>query len=469
MNGLLFQCAHPQTASQLRADERALFQAARAHPAVIRTRFSFEMLQWLLERTDLRVNLHGLYGPAKALNDLLRCTLPSAEKGLASIGMSPPDLFATLGVAPHNRVRFLVEQAACISEPLARDALFEALDLWVEVRAVRPTFSLALNRLPMPSVYFHTQSQRAPEPHAVIERALPRPRTLTPDERVQVMDVVRATMALTVRETDTSTYANVQSVRVYDLERGVSVAIYDMVPQRQMALESYVGYTLFKNGFPAAYGGAWVFGRRANLGISVFEPYRGGESAFMMAQVMRVYRHVFHIDHLEIEPTQYGKDEPDGLKSGAFWFYYKFGFRPTDRTLAALASAEQRKRTAKPGYRSSLATLKRFTASTMALRLAPVRHIDAGTAVMRITTHVNRAYRADRQRAVTESVARLCASIGRPVPRDPSVHVALSDLALLCEVLQISARPMLELAYHAARAKPDDMIGYQRYLRELVQ
>jgi hypothetical protein len=133
-----------------------------------------------------------------------------------------------------------------------------------------------------------------------------------------------------------------------------------------------------------------------------------------------------------------------------------------------LASAEQRKRTAKPGYRSSIATLKRFTASTMALRLAPVRHIDAGTAVMRITTHVNRAYRADRQRAVTESVARLCASIGRPVPRDPSVHVALSDLALLCEVLRRSDPRTLTTAYDAARQKPRDMVRYQHFIRDLL-
>jgi hypothetical protein len=468
VNGLLLQCAHPQTATQLRADERSLLVAARKHPAVICTRFSFEMLQWLLARTDVRVDLYGIYGAPSALNDLLRCTLPSAERGLATMGMSPDEWFAALGIAPRNRVRFIVEQAALITEPLTRDVLVEALDLWVEVKALRPSFSLAMNRLPVTRVFYHENAAPALDPQTAMQQALPRPRALTTDERVHVIDVVRATMALTVRETDTSTYANVDSVRVYDLDRGISVAIYDMVPHRQMALESYVGYTLFKNGFPAAYGGAWIFGRRANLGISVFEPYRGGESAFMMAQVMRVYRHVFTIDHIEIEPTQYGKDEPDGLKSGAFWFYYKFGFRPTDKGLAELARAEQQRRAARAGYRSSLATLKRFTASTMAVQFAKVQHIDAGTAVARITAHINKAYRGDRQRAVTDSVARLCATLGLSVPRSATVLTACADLALLCEALRITDRERLRSAYSAAQQKPRNMVRYQALVRALL-
>ena len=61
-------------------------------------------------------------------------------------------------------------------------------------------------------------------------------------------------MALTGRETDPATYLDARSLRIFDLERGLSVAIFGMTPERQLVLESYVGFTLFKNGLPVAYG-----------------------------------------------------------------------------------------------------------------------------------------------------------------------------------------------------------------------
>ena len=140
--------------------------------------------------------------------------------------------------------------------------------------------------------------------------------------------VVKNSMAITARETDPTTYMDAGSLKVYHLERGVSIATYSMIPSRQLPLESYIGYTAFKNGFPVAYGGFWVFGDRSNFGINIFESYRSGESGFVMIQLLRVFRQVFHIKTFEVEPYQFGLDNPEGIVSGAFWFYYRFGFRP---------------------------------------------------------------------------------------------------------------------------------------------
>lgn len=93
-----------------------------------------------------------------------------------------------------------------------------------------------------------------------------------------------------------------RSFSLYELERGVTVAIYGMIPERQLPLESYVGFTLFKNGLPAAYGGAWIFGEYANFGINIFESFRGGESGYMMCQLLRVYKQVFNISFLKSKP-----------------------------------------------------------------------------------------------------------------------------------------------------------------------
>ena len=66
-----------------------------------------------------------------------------------------------------------------------------------------------------------------------------------------------------------------------------------MKPSRRLPFESYIGYLAFKNGLPVAYGGGWIFFRRCKFGINVLDAYRGGEAAFLFAQLMRVYHQHF--------------------------------------------------------------------------------------------------------------------------------------------------------------------------------
>ncbi|MBK9983286.1 MAG: hypothetical protein IPP15_12935 [Saprospiraceae bacterium] len=72
--------------------------------------------------------------------------------------------------------------------------------------------------------------------------------------------------------------------------------------------------------------GIW---RKSEFWNKIFSnPFRNGESAFILAQLLRVYKHVFKLSYFEVEPYQFGLDNPEGIASGAFWFYYRFGFRP---------------------------------------------------------------------------------------------------------------------------------------------
>lgn len=128
------------------------------------------------------------------------------------------------------------------------------------------------------------------DPMAVMNERLPTPRRMTDDQRADAIQVLKNTMALTRRETDPATYLDPTTLRVYDLARGLTCAIFGMTPDRQLPLESHVSLTLFKSGFPVAYGGSWIMGERAAFGMNIFEPFRGGESGLMMCQVLRTYR-----------------------------------------------------------------------------------------------------------------------------------------------------------------------------------
>jgi hypothetical protein len=239
-----------------------------------------------------------------------------------------------------------------------------------------------------------------------------------------------------------------------------------MVPARQLPFESYVGFMLFKNGMPAAYGGSWVFGARADFGMNIFEPYRGGESGFMMCQVLRVYRQAFAVRYFEVDAHQFGLDNPDGIASGAFWFYYRHGFRPVDPALARRAERESRRLAATPGARSSVQTLQAFTGSSVALAFAhgpaPLALADA---TARITALIARRHAGDRQAAERGALARLASrGIELRVGREPGAARVASEMALLAEALRVQDAGALACLPRLVRLKPRDLFGYQRAL-----
>ena len=73
----------------------------------------------------------------------------------------------------------------------------------------------------------------------------------------------------------------------------------------------------------------------------------------------------FGANYFEVEPYQFGKNNPEGIQSGAFWFYYRFGFKPCDKKLYDLALNEHQKIVSTKGYRTPAEVLKQFTESNL--------------------------------------------------------------------------------------------------------
>ena len=126
-------------------------------------------------------------------------------------------------------------------------------------------------------------------------------------------------------------------------------------PDRRSPLDSHVGMMLFKNGMPVGYGGGWPFLGTCRIGVNVFAPFRGGESALLFGEVLRVYRQRFAVGRFVVEPSQFGGTNKEGLQSGAFWFYYRLGL-PPDRAATSARRAARRvvAPAADPGYRTPI-------------------------------------------------------------------------------------------------------------------
>ncbi len=220
---------------------------------------------------------------------------------------------------------------------------------------------------------------------------------------------------------------------MFEVGRGVAVALYTMRPDRRSPIDSHVGMMVFKNGIPVGYGGGWPFLGTCRIGVNVFAPYRGGESAFLFGQVLRVYRQRFRIGRFVAEPSQFGGTNREGLQSGAFWFYYRLGFRPVEDRPARLAAEEWSRMQRDPGYRTPLPALRRFTGSDIELRLDPTPDCEPNALSEAVTAWIGARFDGDRTRAERSALRIVSRALGEPrIDRWPATERrAFGALAVL--------------------------------------
>lgn len=471
---LLFMMAHPQDEKLTKLCEQELQRLTaglkKAKASIIDalensglpytkivTRFSHDLLEWLLLHKDYKLQLDYARDNEDLFSTLLRFTLPSAERELCSVGYSNNELLEALHIKTSQFTSFISEQVSGLEHsPQLKDYVFDLLEPELSVSSNHAAFSRSYNRFLKSPIFYHGEILKRFDHMVLLNMALPPATAFSADEKQQLIKSIKDSLTLMARETDPATYLDEKAVYYYQLERGIAIAIYGMKANRQMAFESYIGYTLFKNGFPAAYGGSWVFGRRALFGMNIFESFRGGESGYMMCQLLRVYRQAFGVSAFEVEPYQFGKNNPDGIASGAFWFYYRYGFRPIDKKLTALALAESKKIAEKKGYHSSYKTLEKFTESYISLDFEPTNQVIVAEWTEMITNFIAKQFGGNRAKALKHALLDFTAPT--------SSSNAVKEYALLAAALNCKEGSKYELLQRIAEAKQTNVFEYQNLL-----
>lgn len=188
-------------------------------------------------------------------------------------------------------------------------------------------------------------------------------RPVTLNEATELIDKARTAMAIRYRETHAFNYANPQDVLVAGLGRGIQIAWFGVLPEHRLPLRALFGFLILKNGIPIGYGDAallfdWIDG---GGGISIFEAFRNGESLFIFHRFTAfLYQHM-GIRAIHISRWDIGHNNPEGIESRAFWFYYRLGFRPKHEGLRRLADREYQRIRQERGYRSSRKTLEKLS------------------------------------------------------------------------------------------------------------
>ena len=433
---LLCLAAYPETRSLLAATNRELRRVATAArtiyndgPARLRGKlensgiantavtinFGWDIARWLAERFPRHANIDSFGDDGLRLQEVLVESLSAMEFELAAFDASASEFVATASAGSRqSHLEWLVgafSRLPC-SDAL-RATLFDATQPFTIIRTGRSPLSRTFARgLPAPTFFHREPLPRRIDLPVLIDQPLPSPRRLSGAERQQVVDIGRAVLAALGRETDAISLAYPYGVRWYDLDRGTAVALFTMRPGGRGMLDSHIGMMLFKNGVPVGYGGGWPFLGDCRIGVNIFPAFRGGESALLFGQVLRVYRQCFGIGRFVAEPSQFSGTNRDGLRSGAFWFYYRLGFRPIDPDAAQRASDEWARMSAAAGYRTPERRLRTFTGGDIELRLDPTPEVEASELSLLVTGWIAAHFGGDRGAAEKAAVDRVGRALG---------------------------------------------------------
>jgi hypothetical protein len=191
---------------------------------------------------------------------------------------------------------------------------------------------------------------------------LPVRRLPLPEAR-KILDLILDASAMRFRELYGFSHPDERGVFHADAGRGVEIYFFGVPPEWRLPLRAYHAGMFFKNGVPAGYVELLSLFGRAEVGFNLYYTFREGESAWLYARVLRLFKQVLGVNVFSVDPYQIGLENPEAVDSGAFWFYRKLGFRPVAEEAAALVDREERRMRQAPGYRSSRRTLENLARS----------------------------------------------------------------------------------------------------------
>ncbi len=327
--------------------------------------FSFEMVKWLRQTRPTEIKLSSFEAGDAQIQSILSVVMPKTESEiLQDANAEWKGWFKHLKQADEDMLnQFIDVFDSSDIRPEVKDELWNTIGINVEINFI----SLCSLPQSLTELYYHRSLIKKKNEQQSIQKPLRV--KLSENEAEQIIDCSRMILLRNLREIDPTSFTAPAYVSYYQLSRGISVAVMGMVPERRHPVDSYTSYTIFKNGLPVGYGGCWILFNSGRIGFNIFAGYRGGESKYIFDQVLQLHSKVYGLKRFTVDPYQIGKENSEGIYSGAFWIYYHAGFRPLQKQQQELAAAEELKIKANKKYRSPQSTLKTLANSRLELIL----------------------------------------------------------------------------------------------------
>jgi hypothetical protein len=347
-----------------------------------------------------------------------------------------------------GEVGWLIQRFETLPKPEKEKAeLYDSQKLYVRWT---PTFRWTRTgmRLATAKVFYHREpliQRRDISLQRELENPPPVLKKLSAKQGEAMLDMTRAASTVRYRELYGFTHGEPGKVFKANLGRGVDVFIAGLPPGKRLPLRAYHAAMIFKNGVPVGYFEGLSLFERMESGFNLYYTFRDGETAWLYARILNIFRHLLGVTAFSIDPYQIGYENEEGIESGAFWFYRKLGFRSTDPDVLKLVLNEEKKIASRSNYRTSLRTLRELAVAPMIFELDKtprefrsgdwdrfqVRNI--GLAVQR---RMAMKYEGDADKFRTEAVKELTRLLGSRVGdwREAELPV-LSDFAVILSLV----------------------------------
>jgi hypothetical protein len=395
---LLFLRAYPQNAAIVRATEKELrgFSdrvsalevelwplqrpevSGIAGTSVIDT-FSFYIVRWLLQRRPAEVELYWEWFESE---NRLAATwprfMPLLEEDAFVEANVPYREWLAAARNGRKELAWLIERFDKLPKlEDERAELYDSQQLYVRWT---PSFSASRTgmRLPATKLFYH-RGPLIQRRDVNLRKELAQPlalEKLSPRQGERAADMAREASTIRYRELYGFTHADPKHVYRAELGRGVELFLMGLPAERRLPLRAYHASMIYKNGVPIGYFEGLSLFERMESGFNLYYTFRDGETAWLYARTLNVMHQFLGVRAFSLDPYQIGHENEEGIESGAFWFYRKFGFRPVRKEVLELTLKEEQKLNTREGYRTSAATLRKLAASPMIFELDDERRGD---------------------------------------------------------------------------------------------
>jgi hypothetical protein len=422
---LCFLRAYPDDEPLLAAVERLLAAFSRrkdlrrhrevlADSGISGTPIDFRFFQptasWLASRWGdcLRIDWKH-FKHAKLLERWLPLlSLYSETPGLDEFALGVDDWIARMKGPRESDAAYLIRRFDALRvDPFVREKLYDEIDLPIRLLPGPETPSRTLARYAPAPVVFQAAPLVRSRPDLLQEARRPpvEIRTVSSREARGLIDLAREAMITRSRDLDVFSWASPDDIRLVDCGGGLQFACIGALPERRLMLEAVYGFLTLKNGVPIGYVLTSALFGSSEIAYNVFETYRGGEAALVYGRVLAMTRHLFGVDSFTIYPYQLGDENPEAIRSGAWWFYQKLGFEPRDRRARNIMRGELSRMRRDSEHRSSRSTLEKLARSNLFFHIGRPREDVIGRLALpevglKVTTYLAERFGSKREESV---------------------------------------------------------------------
>jgi hypothetical protein len=335
--------------------------------------FSFYIVRWLVRRYPSQVEIYwDWFEDENRLAQTWPRFMPLLEEDASVEANVPYREWLKAARGRRAELPWLIDRFDELNKPEKEKAeLYDSQQLYVRWTPRYASTRTGM-RIPARRIFFHREpliQRRDINLREELEKPSPPLRKLSLREGERAIELAREASTVRYRELYGFTHGDPAHVYRTDLGRGVEVFLMGIPPRKRLPLRAYHAAMIYKNGVPVGYFEGLSLFERMESGFNLYYTFRDGETAWLYARILNLMHHFAGVTTFALDPYQIGHENEEGIESGAFWFYRKLGFRPTDRNVLKLVETEEKKLATRDGYRTPARVLRKLAASPMVFEL----------------------------------------------------------------------------------------------------